>query len=48
MDERVEILINSCIRKMNIIGMRRNGKPCATRPQEGGGMQLASSEEQSA
>ena len=34
-DERVKILVNSRIRKMDIIVMRRSTKPCATRPREG-------------
>ena len=32
-DERVKILVNSCIRKMDRIGIRSR-KPCAVRPQE--------------
>ena len=36
MYERMKILVNSCIRKMDRIGMRRSRKPCAARPQEGG------------
>ena len=28
-------LVNSCIRKMDKIGMRRSRKPCAARPREG-------------
>ena len=47
-DERVKILVNSCIRKKNKIRMQRSRKSCAARPQEGGGMQLEGSEEQSA
>ena len=35
-DERVNILVNSCIRKMNRIGMIKSRKCCAARPQEGG------------
>ena len=35
-DERVKILINSCIRKMDRIRMRRSRKSCAARPREGG------------
>ena len=35
-DERVKILVNSCIRQMDRIRMRRSRKSCATRPQEGG------------
>ena len=31
----MKILVNSCIRKMDIIGMRRSRKSCATRPREG-------------
>ena len=34
-NERVKILINPCIRKMDRIGMRSR-KSCAARPQEGG------------
>ena len=30
-DERMKILVNSCIRKMDRIGMRRSRKPCAAR-----------------
>ena len=33
-DEWVKIMFNSCIRKMDIIGMRRSKKSCAVRPQE--------------
>ena len=33
-DERVKILVNSYIRKMDSIGMRRSRKPCAARPRE--------------
>ena len=44
----MKILVNSCFRKMDRIGMRRNRKSYAVRPWEGEGMQLASSEEQSA
>ena len=33
-DERVKILVNFCIRKMERIGMRRSRKTCASRPQE--------------
>ena len=36
-DERVKILVNSCIRKMDRIRMRRSRKSCAARPREGGG-----------
>ena len=36
MDERVKIIVNSCIRKMNRIGMRRSRKPCAARPRDAG------------
>ena len=42
-DERMKILVNSCIRKMNRIGIRRSRKPCAARLKGSGGMQLASS-----
>ena len=35
-DERVKILVNSCIRKMDRIGMRRIKKSCAARPRESG------------
>ena len=31
----MKILVNSCIRKMDRIGMRRSRKSCAVRPQEG-------------
>ena len=34
MDERLKILVNSWIRKMDTIGMRRSRKFCAVRPQE--------------
>ena len=30
------VLVNSCIRELDIIGIRRKGKSCATRPQENG------------
>ena len=33
---KVKIQVNSCIRNMDKIGMRRSKKPCAARPQEGG------------
>ena len=33
-DKRVKILVNSCIRKMDIIGMSRSSKSCAARPWE--------------
>ena len=33
-DERVKILVNSCIRKMDRIGMRRRRKSSATRLRE--------------
>ena len=46
-DERMKMLVNSRISKVDRIGMRKSRKSCATRPREGGGMQLASSEEQS-
>ena len=42
----MNVLVNSCIRKMDRIGMRASRKSRAVRLQEGGGMQLASSEEQ--
>ena len=35
-DERVKILVNSYIRKMDRIRMRRSRKYCAARPREGG------------
>ena len=38
----MKILVNSCIRKMDRIGMRTSKKSCAARPQEGESMQLAS------
>ena len=31
-DRTVKILVNSCIRKMDRIGMRTGRKPCAARP----------------
>ena len=35
-DEKVKVLVNSCIRRMDRIGNRnRNKKPCAARLQEG-------------
>ena len=34
-DERMKILVNSCIRKMDRIGMRSR-KSCAVNPREGG------------
>ena len=34
-NERVKILINSCIRRMDRNWIRRNRKPCVARPQEG-------------
>ena len=43
-DEKMKIMVNSCIRNMDRIGMRRSRKSCAERLQEVGGMQLASSE----
>ena len=33
-DERMKILVNSCIRKVDRIGMRRSRKPCAARLRE--------------
>ena len=39
----MKILVNSCIRKIDKIGMRRISKSCAGRD---GSMQLTSSEEQ--
>ena len=41
----MKILVNSCIRKMDRIEMRRSRKSSTARLWEGGGMQLASSEE---
>ena len=35
-DERVKILVNSLIRKMDRRGMRRSRKSCAARPRERG------------
>ena len=35
-DERLRVLVNSCIREVNRIGVRGRGKYCATRPQEEG------------
>ena len=34
-DERVKIFVNSCIRKMDSIGVRRSRKLCAARPRDG-------------
>ena len=34
-DEKVKILVNSCIRKMDKIGMGRSRKSCAARPRKG-------------
>ena len=34
MDERLRILVNSCIREVDRIGVRGRGKSCAARPQE--------------
>ena len=34
----MKILVNSCIRKMDRIRMRRSRKPCAARPREGRGL----------
>ena len=34
-DERVKILVNSCIREMDRIGMRKSRKPSVVRPREG-------------
>ena len=31
----MKILVNSCIRKMDRIGMKRRRKSCAARPREG-------------
>ncbi len=39
--------VNSSIRDLDSKGMSLSAKADAARPQEGGGMQLASSEEQS-
>ena len=36
MDERVKLLDNSCIRKMDKIRMRRSRMSCAARPREEG------------
>ncbi len=41
------MLINSSIRDLDSKVMNLSGKAGAARPREGGGMQLASSEEQS-
>ena len=35
MDEKLKILVNSCIRKMDRIGTRTSRKPCAVRPRKG-------------
>ena len=35
-NERVKILVNSCIKYMDSIRMRRSRKSCAARPREGG------------
>ena len=45
-DERMKMLVSSRINEVDRIGMRESRKSCAARPREGGGMQLASSEEQ--
>ncbi len=42
----MKMLMKSCISEVDIIGMRENRKSCEATPWEGGGMQLASSEEQ--
>ena len=34
--ERVKRLVNSCIRKIDRIGIRRSRKSCAAKPREGG------------
>ena len=34
-DEKLKILANSCISKMDRIGMRKSRKPCAVMPSEG-------------
>ena len=34
-DEKMKIVANSCIRKMDSKGMRRSKKPCEARPQKG-------------
>ena len=46
--EIIKILVKSCNRYMDRIRMRRCRKSCVARPREGAGMQLASSEKQSA
>ncbi len=43
----MKILVNSSIRDLSSKGMSLSAKAGATWPQEGGGMQLAISEEQS-
>ena len=45
-EKRVKILVNSCKRWADKIGMRVSRKSCAERSWEGGSMQLAISEEQ--
>ena len=35
-DERMKMLVNSCISEVDRIGMRKSRKSCAARPQEGG------------
>ena len=35
-DERLRILVNSCIRRVDRIGVRRKSKYCAARPREKG------------
>ncbi len=43
----MKILVNSSIGDLDSKGMNLSGKLSAARPREGGGMQLANSEEQS-
>ena len=45
-DERMRILVNSCIRNLDRIGMIVSRKSCAARLRVRGGIQFASSEEQ--
>ena len=36
-DERLRMLVNSCIREVDRIGVRGRGRSCAVRPREQGG-----------
>ena len=42
----MKMLVNSCISEVDRIGVRESRESRVARPREGGGMQLASSEEQ--